>query len=128
MQRDRRRRLRQLMDDGAIVELVEDAARLAGAGEAGKARAAGADAPGGNGDEEFGDLLGDRLDIDAAAGKCRAQRLVIGFQRSCALVVFRCDQILRNPELGHIFLPTNPICVSVASPSRETGGPTRLLG
>ena len=65
--------LRQLGDDGAILDLVEDVARLALAGEAGKARAAGADAPGGHGDGEGRDLGLDRVDVDAAAVEALAQ-------------------------------------------------------
>ncbi len=45
VERDGRRQARQLVDDGAVVQLVEDVARLAAAGKPGKARAAGADAP-----------------------------------------------------------------------------------
>ena len=105
MQRDGRGCLCQLVDDGAVVELVEDAARLAEARKAGKARAAGAHAPGWDGDEELGNLCGDRLDVDAAARKICAERLVVGFQRGLALVILGCDQILRDFEFGHGFLP-----------------------
>ncbi|MNL82770.1 hypothetical protein D3C87_2102350 [compost metagenome] len=59
-------RLGQLGDDGAIFDLVEDVARFAGARELGKARAAGADAPGGDGYGEFCDLGFDGVDADAA--------------------------------------------------------------
>ena len=62
---------RQLLDDGAILDLVEDVARLAGAREAGKARAAGADAPGRDGDMEGGDLVdGSRRWRCRAASSC----------------------------------------------------------
>ena len=77
VQRDARRRAGQLMDDGAIVELVEDVARLADAGEAGEARAAGADAPGRHGDREGGGLGLDLVDVDVAAAEnvARAPRI-----------------------------------------------------
>ena len=56
MRRAGRRQAGQLLDGRAILELVEYAARLAGAGKAGEARAARADAPGRDGDAEGGDL------------------------------------------------------------------------
>ena len=55
------------MDHRAVVELAENAAWLAATGEAGKARAARADAPGRHGDREGADRLGDGLDVDVAA-------------------------------------------------------------
>jgi len=62
-----RGRAGELMDGRAILELVEDSARLAGAGKTREARPARADAPGRDGDRECGRLGGDRVDVDAAA-------------------------------------------------------------
>ena len=77
MQRDGGRGARQLLDDGAILDLVEDVARLAAAGKAREARAAGADAPGGDGDAERRDLVADRVDVDAAPVELLAERVVV---------------------------------------------------
>src|SRR5580704_11339319 len=62
MQRKRGCRTRQLLYHCAIVELVEDMARLAGAGKAGETRAARSDAPGRQGDAEGSDLFRDLVD------------------------------------------------------------------
>ena len=72
MQGDARRSAGQAVDDGAVVQLVEDVARLALAREAGEARAAGADAPGGDGDGERGGARFDHGNIGAAAGQSLA--------------------------------------------------------
>ncbi|MNL86202.1 hypothetical protein D3C87_2148180 [compost metagenome] len=66
MQRHRVGRLRELGDDGAILDLVEDVARLALAGEAGKARATSADAPRGHCHRKRGDLGLDLVNGDTA--------------------------------------------------------------
>jgi hypothetical protein len=71
----------EAVDDGAVVELVEDVARLTGAGEASKARAAGADAPGWDGNAERQDLGFDRFYVDAAAVELLAERLVVAPER-----------------------------------------------
>src|SRR6478752_371080 len=77
MQRDGRRRPGQLLDDRAILEPVEDVARFALAGEAGKARAAGADTPGRDGNTVGGDLPFDLVDRDAAPAEPFAEALII---------------------------------------------------
>lgn len=96
MQRDRRRRARQFLNDGAVLQLVIDIARLAIAGEAGEARAAGADTPGGHGDRIGRDLGLHRIDIDAAAGKLCAEMLVVAFQIGDTSVVLARHHILGN--------------------------------
>jgi hypothetical protein len=99
MQRDGRRRPGQLLDRGAVLELVEHVARLADAGEAGEARAAGADAPARNRDAEAGDRLGDGLDVGAGAPQLAAQRLIILVQRRQDLGVLLGD-IARGDAVG----------------------------
>ncbi len=79
------------MDHTAIVELLQHVARLADAGEAREARAAGADAPGRDGDVEGGDLLGDAVDVDAAARQLLAQRRIVGGERLALRLVMRVD-------------------------------------
>ncbi len=91
------------MDRRAVLELVEDAARLARAGEAREARAARADAPGRNGDGEGGRLGGDRLDVDAAALEPPAERGKILVLRMGELGVLLGDQVAGN-AIGHGFL------------------------
>ena len=54
VQRDTRRSAGERVDDAAVLELFKDVARLAGTGEAGEARAAGAHAPGRQGDRKAG--------------------------------------------------------------------------
>ena len=103
VQRDGRRRAGQLVDDGAVAELVEDVARLAGAGEAREARAAGADAPGRHRDGEGGDPGLHRLDVDAAAVELRAERGVVLAERGLAAGVLGRDQ--GGIDLGHASAP-----------------------
>ena len=104
MRRAGRRRARELVDRRAILELVENVARLAGAGKAGEARAAGADAPGRDGDGEGGDLRRDRLDVEAAPRQLPAERAVIVLERGGALRVLLGDQRIGN-AIGHGSLP-----------------------
>ncbi len=58
----------------AVLELLEDVARLAGAGEAREARAAGAHAPGGHGHAEGLRPLDEVLDLDAAPAQLTRPR------------------------------------------------------
>ena len=88
------------MDGRAILELVENAARLARAGKPRKARAPGADAPGRDRDREGGDFYRDRRDIDAAALQTPAKRAIVVGQSGRALGVFLADQRLRD-AIGH---------------------------
>ena len=87
---------RQLLDHRAIVELVEDAARLAYARKACKACSARANTPRGYGDEKFRDLAGDRVDVDVAPRKMRAQRLVVALVCREQPVVFGRNQFTGN--------------------------------
>jgi hypothetical protein len=77
VQRDPGRHPHQRLDHLAVVELLEHAPRLAGPGEAGEARAAGADAPGRHGDAERGRALGQALDVDAAPGELSSEVRVV---------------------------------------------------
>ena len=58
----------QLVDHAAVLQLVEHIARLALAGEAGEARAAGAHAPAGHGHGELGYVGFQHIDIHTPAG------------------------------------------------------------
>src|SRR5579863_4634291 len=80
------------MDRRAIVELVEEAARLAGAGKAGEARAAGADAPRWDGDAERHHRAHQRLDRDSAPAKLARQRLVVLGERGLDRAVLFGDK------------------------------------
>ena len=91
------------MDRGAILELVEDAARLPRARETREARPARADAPGRNGDGEGGSLGGYRVDVDAAALEPPAEGGVVLVLRMAELRVLVCDQVIGN-AIGHGFL------------------------
>ncbi|MNE47336.1 hypothetical protein D3C80_1417390 [compost metagenome] len=102
---DVRRRPCQLVDDSAIIQLVENTARLARAGKTGKAGAAGANAPGRHGDEKLRDLGRDCVDIDIATGQLVAKRLIIVLQRASAFFVFGRDDVGGDFRLGHLFLP-----------------------
>ncbi len=93
------------MDDTAIVQLLEDVARLADAGEAGEARAAGPDAPGGDRDVEGSDLLRDAFDVDTAARELLAQRAVIGGKRLAQRLIMLGDHVRGNLPVSHRTLP-----------------------
>jgi hypothetical protein len=73
--------------------LFENVARLADAGKAGEARAAGPDAPGWNGDVKGGDLPGHAVDIDATPRKLLAQRSIVGGERFAQRPVVLGDHI-----------------------------------
>ena len=96
MRRAGRRGARELLDRRAVLELVEHVARLAGAGKAGEARAAGADAPGRHGDAEGGDLGGDRLDVEPAPRELSSERAVVVFEFGGAFRVRLGDQRVGN--------------------------------
>src|SRR5262249_11403324 len=97
----RRRGARELLDHAAIVELVEDVARLAGAGEARESRAAGAHAPGRNRDAELADARGDALDVDIAPPQLAAERLVVLLERRQGGLVLGVDERLLDRKLCH---------------------------
>ncbi len=67
MKRDSGRGSRQLVDDSAVIQLVENTAWFAEARKAGKACAAGSNTPGWDGHMELGNLGRYRIDIDVAA-------------------------------------------------------------
>ena len=104
MRRAGRGGARQLLDGRAILELVEDPARFADAGEAGEARAAGADGPRRRGDGESRDFFGDRLDVQAAPLKLSAERGVVVFERCGALGVLLANETVRY-TVGHVASP-----------------------
>src|SRR5208283_4561728 len=87
MRRAGRRGAGELVDRRAVLELVENAARLAGARKAGEARSARAYAPGRDGDRKDGDLRRDRLDVEAAALKLPAERGIVVLEGGRALGV-----------------------------------------
>src|SRR5262249_50220646 len=68
-----RRAARELLDGGAVLELLVDVARLARLREAAEARAAGADAPRRDRDLERLRALRQRLDVGAAPLQTRAE-------------------------------------------------------
>ena len=98
---------RQLLDDAAIFQLVMDAARLPKAGEAGEPCAAGADAPGRDGDGPGNGTGGQRLNIKASAGQLAAQSAEIILVRGVGIGIQRADQVggdhicHRLPRKGH---------------------------
>ncbi|MCY1294693.1 hypothetical protein D9M68_577680 [compost metagenome] len=119
VQRDGRRRPGQLLDDGAILELVEDIAWLPLAGETGKARAAGADTPGGDGDAIGGDLALDLVNVDPAAvesltkafiipAQCSETAFVLGLDRRLA-DHHRCHQTLLDQRVKDWALPASTL-------------------
>ena len=67
VRRDARGDAAQLLDDGAVLQLLVDVGRLAGDRELGEARAAAPRAPGRHGDREAGHPVLDRIDGDALA-------------------------------------------------------------
>ncbi len=111
----------QLVDDGAIIELIENAARLARAGKTGKTGATGTNAPGGHGDEKFRHLGGDGIDINVATAKLNAKRIVILRQRDNAFFVFSRDNtaaifvsvISSSPELVPCMLSLSTLSPSI---------------
>jgi hypothetical protein len=96
MQRHIGRCPRQLLDHRAIVELVEDAARLAYARKAREPCSARANTPRGHGDEKFRDLVGDCVDVYVASCEMSAQRLVVALVCSEQPVVFGRNQFTGN--------------------------------
>src|SRR5262245_29821809 len=101
MQRDRRRRAGELLDHRAVLELVEDVARLARAGEAREARAARAHAPRRQSDAELADARGDALDVEIAPAERAAECLVILLQRRQGGLVLCGDERLLDRKLCH---------------------------
>ncbi len=98
MQRDGRRRPRELVNDGAILELVEDVAWLALAGEAGETRPTGAYPPGRGGDTECGDLVADGVYGDAAPVQMLAERLIVALE----IRLSRGVLLLHQPGVDHM--------------------------
>ncbi len=92
VQGDPGRRPGQGLDDGAIGQLVEHVARLAGPGEAGEAGAAGAHTPGRDRHREGRDLVGQRRQIEAAPGQPLAERRVVRGQLALALGIVLLDR------------------------------------
>ncbi len=82
VRRDPRGHPAQLLDQGAVLELLVDVGRLARDRELGEARAADAAAPRGKGDRETGDLRLDGLDIAASPRQRAAQAVVFIPQRA----------------------------------------------
>jgi hypothetical protein len=80
VQRDLGRRAHERLHGGAVVELLEHVAWLAGAGEAREARAAGADPPRGQCDAQRLGAADQRLDVDAAPPELAAQVLEVGVE------------------------------------------------
>src|SRR5690606_31338591 len=127
MQRHGAGGLRQLRDDGAILDLVENIARLALAGEAGKAGAAGADAPGGHGHGKSGDLVLDGVDGDAAPVEALAQRLVVAAQIRLAGGIVGFDDGWIDDGVGHWYLLKTPSsALRAPSPTRGEGDTREL--
>jgi len=75
-----------------------DVARLAGAREAGEARAAGAHAPGGNRHGEIHGACRHRLDREAAPFELAAQRGIVVGEGGLQLGVGGADEIGRDGE------------------------------
>ncbi len=100
MQRHLGRGARELLDHAAVLELVEDVARLAGAREACEPRAAGADAPARDRDAEARHLLAHPLDVDVAAREALAQPAVVLGEMAQQAVVVRVDRALGDPGHG----------------------------
>src|SRR6185436_1417039 len=107
----------QLVDDAAIFQLLEDIARFAESRKAAEARAAGADAPGGNRNLETGHSLGDRIDVHAAARQLRAERGVVGRERGGLRLVSGRD-VVRVARIGKgHFSPETQRVKAVAFPA-----------
>ncbi|MNE08549.1 hypothetical protein D3C80_1012010 [compost metagenome] len=101
MQRDSRCRAGQLIDDGAVFQLVENSAGFALAGKTGKPGTTGTDAPGRNGDEKLRNLFRNGFDIDAAAGQVFAEGRIVGAVRCLVAFVVFADHIGRNHLVRH---------------------------
>ncbi len=98
VERDPRRHPHEAQDRLAVVELLEDVARLARAREAREARAAGAEAPRGHGHAERHRALGDALDVDAAALELPAEVRVVLLEPGRPLAVLLDHERLVDPE------------------------------
>ena len=105
VQRDAGGRSHELQDDLAVLELLEDVARLAGRGEAREPRAARPHAPGRHGHAEAHRAAGERLDVEAAAGELAPEVLVVLFDGVQALAVRR-----RRWRRRPVGIPWRPSC------------------
>jgi hypothetical protein len=93
VQRDGRRHADEAVDDGAVVDLLVDRLRLATAGKAPEAGAAGRERPRRQRDAERHGGPRDRLDVDAAPSELRPEVRVVVFERGGPGVVVRFDTV-----------------------------------
>jgi len=93
MGRYARRDPAELLDDRAILEFLMDVGRCAGKRKLRESSPAAARAPGGQGDREGGNALGDRLDLEAAASQLAAQGEIIILQRLAPGLIGVADEI-----------------------------------
>ena len=96
VERHRRRGPHEAKDRRAVVELVEDVARLARTGKSREPRPARADAPRRHGDAKRRRSCGQRVDVEAAASQHLPEVLVVLGQRRLVPAVLRRNQFRRN--------------------------------
>ena len=101
MQRHGGRGAAELMHHGAIVELFEDAAGLAGSGEAGEARAARADPPGRQCEVQARDPPLHGIELDTAPRQAMAERVVVFRESHGAAGVVAFDDVGADRQAAH---------------------------
>src|SRR5215467_4818970 len=79
VQRHRRRHSTELLHHSAVLELVEDVARLASSRKTREPRAPGSDPPRRDCDAESSNLAGHCLDVEAASVELASERFIILF-------------------------------------------------
>src|SRR5437868_2809513 len=93
------------MNGGAILQLVEQMARLAGAGKARKTRAASADAPGRDRNAEGHDASCQRVNVNAPPCKRARECRIILIKRGLSRRILALEKILADGKAGHAHLP-----------------------
>ena len=93
VQRDGRRRAGEPVDHSAVLEFLEDVARLARPGEAREARPASANTPGGQCHGEIRHTARHGLDVETTAHELRPECLVVGIERGGQRCVSGSDEI-----------------------------------
>ncbi len=96
VQGDARRHTHQLEHRFAVLELLENGARLAREPEAPEPRAAGSDAPRGHVDAEVHRLSDQRLGVYSASGELAAERMEVLVQRVATFLVVLLNVCVRE--------------------------------
>src|SRR6516165_11653860 len=100
VQRHGGRHSTELLHHSAVLELVEDAARLAASRKAREPRAPGSDPPRRDCDAESSNLAGHRLYVEATSAELASERCIIFFVCGCGGFVAADDEIRIDRRCG----------------------------